>query len=103
MSLNLTEEHVKARKRVGAVGTNPVFEIVTTGGLWMNVMGKGGKFDVISTGPHRAVARYIAEQREPNLVWNTLSKADFIPFEDFAHLVPKYQALTDAFVAASKE
>jgi len=97
MALQIAPEHVASRKKVGSVGTNPVFEILTTGGLYMNVMGKNGSFEVLSTGPHRAVARYIAEQREHTLVWSELSKADFIPYEDFAHLVPKYQALTDAF------
>jgi hypothetical protein len=95
MALSLTPEHVKSRKRIGAVGTNPVFQVETTGGLYINLLGKGAGWEVIATGPHRAVARYIAEQRYPNVIWSELSKSDWVDPADFMNLVPKYQELTN--------
>ena len=97
MSLNLEPVHIKTKKKVGSVNSNPVFEILTTGGLWMNILGKGSGFEVIGTGPHRGVARYISEQRQPSLQWNDLAKADWQDPAHFAFLLPKYNALTDMF------
>lgn len=97
MSLNLDPVHIKYKKKVGSVNTNPVFEVLTTGGLYMEILGKGAAFEVIGTGPHRGVARYIAEQRHTGIQWNDLAKADWQDPASFAFLLPKYIALTDAF------
>jgi hypothetical protein len=97
MALSLTPEHVASKKRVGQLKDSPIFEILTTGGLYLNVLGKGAGFEVIATGPHRAVARYIAEQRYPSVVWTELSKSDWVDPADFMHHLPKYEALTDRF------
>jgi len=95
MALALTPEHVASKKRIGNLKDAPIFEILTTGGLYMNILGKGAGFEVISTGPHRAIARFIAEQRYPNVIWTELSKSDWVDPRDFMPLVPKYQELTD--------
>lgn len=95
MALSLTPEHVASKKRIGHLKENPIFEILTTGGLYLNVLGKGAGFEVIATGPHRAVARYIAEQRYPGLVWTELSKSDWVDPADFQGILPKWQELTD--------
>ena len=95
MALSLTPEHVQSKKRIGHLKDAPIFEILTTGGLYLNVLGKGAGWEVIATGPHRAVARYIAEQRYPNVIWTELSKSDWVDPADFMSLVPKYQELTD--------
>lgn len=97
--INVKPVDVASKKQVGKVGTNPVLEIVTTGGLWMNVLGKGGSFEILSTGPHRAVARYIAEKKAPDIQWTDLHKGDYIPYEDFAYLLPEFEAYTDALRA----
>lgn len=95
MALALTPEHVASKKRIGNLKDSPIFEILTTGGLYMNILGKGAGFEVISTGPHRAIARFIAEQRYPNVIWTELSKSDWVDPKDFMPLVPKYQELTN--------
>ena len=97
MALSLTPEHVQSKKKIGSYKELPVFEIVTTGGLYLNVLGKGAGWEVIGTGPHRAVARYIAEQRYPAIAWSELSKSDWVDPADFAHILPKYQELTERF------
>lgn len=95
MALSLTPEHVASKKQIGQLNSAPIFEILTTGGLYLNVLGKGAGWEVISTGPHKAVARFISEQRHPNVVWTELSKSDWVDPADFMMLVPKYQELTD--------
>ena len=99
MSLNLEPVHIKTKKQVGKVNSNPVFEVLTTGGLYMNILGKGAGFEVIGTGPHRGVARYIAEQKQPGVEWNDFAKSEFIDPAHFMFLIPKYTDLTDAFQA----
>ena len=103
MSLNLEPVHIKSKKKVGSVNSNPVFEVLTTGGLYMNILGKGAGFEVIGTGPHRGVARFISEQRQPTVQWTDLAKSDWHDPSHFAFLLPKYIALTDAFRARQEE
>lgn len=95
MALNLTPVHIASKKQIGKLKESPVWEIATTGGLWLNVLGKGAGFEVMGTGSHKAVARHIAEQRFPGIVWTGLSKSDFVPFSDIEYLIPKYQEITD--------
>lgn len=98
--LNLSPEHVASKKKVGKKGSNPVWEVVTTGGLYVDILGKGSGFEIIGTGPHRAIARHIAESKIPDIVWNELSKGeDFLPVEEYEFLLPKYIELTDRFRA----
>jgi len=94
-NLSLEPNQIKTKKTVGKVNTNPVFEVVTKGGLWVNILGKGAGFEVIGTGPHRGVARYIAEQKQPNIQWNEFAKGDYIDPIDFAFVLPKYVEFTD--------
>jgi hypothetical protein len=95
MALNLTPEHVAYKKKIGRKGANPVWEVMTTGGLYLDILGKGAGFEVLGTGPHRAVARHIAEQRDPEIVWEEMSKSDFVTMPEIAYLVPEYEAVTD--------
>jgi hypothetical protein len=103
MSLKIEPIHIKYKKQIGHVGSNPVHEILTTGGLYMNILGKGAGFEVIGTGPHRAIARHISENKQPNIVWDGLSKSDHVDLEDYMYLLPKYVAITDALRARQKE
>lgn len=97
MALSVDPVHIKYKKEIGKVNTNKVWEILTTGGLYMEILGKGAGFEVIGTGPHRGVARYIAEQRQPNLQWNEFAKGDYIDPIDFMFALPKYEAETDEY------
>lgn len=103
LPLNLTPVHIKHKKQIGKVNTNPVWEIATTGGLFINVLGKGAGFEVIGTGPHPAVARHISEQKQPSVEWSDLSKAEWVDPAHFEFILPKYIAITDALVERQKE
>jgi isocitrate lyase len=97
--MNLTENQIKAKKRVGRIGSNPVVELITKGGLHMIVAAKSGGFETLGVGSHRAVARHIAGQKA-DITWTELSKADPVAAEHFAHILPKYEALTEQIRAA---
>lgn len=95
MNLNLTPVHVKHKKQIGRVRGSPVWEVLTTGGLYMDILARDGSFEVIGTGPHQALARHIAEQKQPMIEWIELSKSDFLDYVDYAFLIPKYSMETE--------
>lgn len=81
-------------RKVGTRAGKPVMELATKGGLHLIVSSRDGRFETLGTGPHRAVARFIAKKKAPEIQWTDLSKADHIEPEHFMHLVPRYEALT---------
>jgi hypothetical protein len=98
MSFALTPEHIAYKKKIARVGAAPLYEVMTTGGLYINVLGKNGAFDIVGTGSHRAISRYITEKKlgAGNIVWEELSKSDWIPYECIdPTLFTKYEELTD--------
>lgn len=101
--LNLRKEHLKGKPRqIGDVDGTPVYEMTTTGGLWVITCKKSnGTLEPLAYAPHRAIGRHIAQKKEPNFKISDLSKGEDIPLESFAHLVPKYEELTDRMRALS--
>lgn len=93
--INVTPEQIAYKKRVGKIGNAPVIELATTGGLHMIVCARGGAAEVLGTGPHRAVARFIAKKREDKIEWSDLQKSDYVDPAYFETILPKYEALTD--------
>lgn len=91
----ISPELISYKKRVGHIGTNPVFELATTGGLHLIVTARGGKSEVLGTGPHRAVARFIAKRKESGIFWSDLNKSDHVPIEHFAEFLEEYESLTN--------
>jgi hypothetical protein len=98
--VNINPGEVEYKKKVGKVGENPLIEVGLKGGLHLIFMAKGGKFETMGAGPHRAVARFIAGKKcEGKAEWTDLNKADHIEPAFFEHLLPKYEGVTDAFRA----
>lgn len=95
--INVTPEQVQYKKRVGKIGNLPVIELATTGGLHLIVCARGGQAEVLGTGPHRAVARFIAKKREDKIEWSDLEKADYVDPAFFQDILPRYESLTDDF------
>lgn len=93
--MNIPEKQVAYKKRVGKVGTNPVYEVGLIGGFHLHVMMKSGVTEVLGTGPHKSVSKHISTKRYPNIVWTSLDKADHVEEIHFAHLLPRYEALTE--------
>jgi hypothetical protein len=97
--MNITEKHIASKKRIGSLKGRPVVEVLTTGGLHLVVTEEGGKLKTLGTGPHRAVARWVAQKREPDLLVTELSKSDFVDERAILSVAPRYEALTDRFNA----
>jgi hypothetical protein len=93
----VTEKHIANKKRIGTLDGKPVIELMTTGGLYMVVMNKNGNVETLGTGPHRAVARFLAKKREPNLVVTELSKSDWLDEAAIMSVAPKYEELAERF------
>jgi hypothetical protein len=103
--MTLDPREVEYKKNVGKIGNNPLIEVGLKGGLHLIFMATGGRFETMGAGPHRAVARFIAGKKAKALdggkaVWTDLNKADHIEPAYFEHLLPKYEAMTDAFRSA---
>lgn len=81
-------------KKIGTLNGKPIFHVVTKGGFNMCLIAKAGGFETLSCGPHVAIARHIASKREKEIVWE-LAKGDYVPYEDYAFLLPKYEEITD--------
>ncbi len=93
--MNITNVHIASKRKIGTIGSRPVYEIATTGGLHLVVAPKAGGVETLGSGPHRAVARFIAQKRNSELQLNELAKSEFVPPECFQHLLPEYEALTE--------
>lgn len=94
--MNVQPRHIASKKRIGSRrdGT-PVIEVLTKGGLYLVLTHEGGKPKTIGAGPHRAVARFMAEKAEPDITITELSKADYVPEESIRSVLPKYEAVRD--------
>lgn len=94
--MNIPESQIVLKKKVGESNGKPVTYIKTSGGLHLMVNSKG---TILSAGPHRAVARHLAQKFDPEINWTEMSKAEHIPVEHFASVLPEYEQLTRDFRA----
>jgi hypothetical protein len=94
--VNLSEKHVKAKKKIGYLKGKPVFALETTGGLHLVLCAKGGDaVETLGAGPHRAIARHLARKRHPGLEITELAKSDWVDPACFQHLLPQWEEETD--------
>lgn len=99
--MDIKEDEVESRKKVGKLNGKPVIEIGLKGGLWLIFANQNGKMEAVGAGPHRAVARHIAKKRTDNEIeFSDLSKADYIPVAHFEWILPQYEVVTDEYAAA---
>lgn len=94
--MEIRQEEVAYKKKVGKLDGSPVLEVGLKGGLHLIFSTKGGKLQALGAGPHRAVARHIAKKKEDKIDWTDLSKSDHIEPEHFADILPDWEAYTDA-------
>jgi hypothetical protein len=94
--MKISNNEIAFRKKVGKSGAADVFHIKTIGGLHLMVKNKtSGGSEVLGSGPHRAVARHLADQYDSGVSWTELSKGEHYDIADFQHILPKYQELTE--------
>lgn len=100
--IDISEQHIDYKRKVGTLKGKPVVELRTTGGLNLIAVAENGAPKVLGCGPHRAVSRYIAQKKEPDIQWTDLSKSDHVDFSSFEYILPQYEQLTEAFRAAQE-
>jgi hypothetical protein len=98
--MNIPADQISYKKQIGKIGSSAVWELGLRGGLHVVLKSTNGKAETLGAGPHRAVARFLAQQREPTLVITELSKADEVGYEHFRHLLPRAIQDTEALRAA---
>jgi len=89
--MQITQNEIEFKRKVGKSGSRDIYHVKTRGGLHVMARSDG---TVLGAGPHRAVARHLAQKFEPEAEWTELSKSDHVDFEVFEHLVPKYEDIT---------
>lgn len=95
--MQIETKHIKrdSKKKIGKVGDCPVYELSTLGGLSMILLVKNSGPTLLAASPHRAISRFIAKTKEPELVIDELSKSEDLPVAVFKHLIPQYVSLTE--------
>jgi hypothetical protein len=94
----LKDAQIKSKSKVGTLNGSPVFELITKGGLHLIASAQNGTIKYISTGPHRAVSRFIAEKNEPEVLWEISKSEEFlVDVNLFAPIIPDYIELTKKF------
>src|SRR4051812_34473304 len=91
----------KPPRRIGRSKGVPVFEVVTLGGLNLIIAkndGTGTK--ILGAAPHRALARYIAQQKDPDFMIEELSKSEDNEMAEAGrvgkHLIEYFSNLADS-------
>jgi hypothetical protein len=92
--MDLEARHIAYSKVIGQLNGDKVVEMATTGGLVMIAVRKA-RPEVLGAGSHRAIARLIASQKQPDIKYTELAKGDYVPEEYVKDLLPRYEALTD--------
>ena len=96
--MNISASQLAGRPRkVGTRDGGNVMEFSTKGGYHLIVAPKGTSFETLAVGPHRAVARHIAQKHHKDIRWTELSKGDWIDPAHYEHLMPKYEGITNHF------
>lgn len=80
--------------KIGKMGAKDLYQLRTKGGLYMLVTKAEKGFNIISMGPHRQVARIIAEKNHDDIEYTELSKADHLDPAAFEFVIPEYEELT---------
>ncbi len=99
--MQIQSQEIDYTEQIGTLDGHPVMEIGLKGGLHIVCSKRGPKIDYLGVGPHRAVARFLAKKRKPDIKIDALAKSDWVDPSTFQHLVPRYEQMTDAFRAAN--
>lgn len=68
--VTLDKNQIKKREVIGDYKNTPVHLVETKGGLSIIFMIKSGTSEAVGVGAHPAVAKYMAEQKEPSINWH---------------------------------
>jgi hypothetical protein len=91
----ITPDQLKQNpKKIGNLKGQPVYYLLSKGGLSLIMAKSVLGTRVLGTANHPAVARFIAKEQEPSVVFDELSKSEDLPLVTFKHLLPFYREYT---------
>ena len=67
--IKLSGPQIKNKSIIGSLHGKPVHMVETSGGLHLIVAYEDGILKTLGAGPHRAVAMFVAEKKEPDVKW----------------------------------
>jgi hypothetical protein len=92
--MNIEPKHIASKRRIGTRRSGePVVEILLKGGLHLVTTIEKGKPKTIGAGPHRAVARWMAEKNDPDITIEELSKDEQVSLPGCLSVEAEYQAI----------
>jgi hypothetical protein len=78
--VNIPKSEIIGRpKKIGTLGSEPVMELQTIGGLALVFLAKNGTTQILGVGSHKAIARHIALKENPDIQLTELSKSEDLP------------------------
>jgi hypothetical protein len=87
--MNIPAAQVKSKRRCGRTGSRAVWHASTVGGFHIIAAARdGGGMEILGTGSHPAVARFLARRAAPDIEFDDLQKSVDDP-RDFADLIPQ--------------
>ena len=93
--MNIELKHIASKRRIGTCKGQPVVEILLKGGLHLVTTLQDGKPKTIGAGPHRAVARWMAQKNEPECSIEELSKDEQVSIAGCLSVEAEYQELVN--------
>jgi hypothetical protein len=89
--LTITADQIKdSPKKIGRSKTGDVFFLRTKGGLALIMQKSVNGSRVIGLANHPAIAKHMAQESDPTLVIDELSKSEQLPLATFQALLPTW-------------
>jgi hypothetical protein len=101
--MKIESKDLALRKRVGTLRGRAIIYLMTKGGLHLIISDDEQGPEILGAGPHPAVARYIAQKREPEILFRDLEKSEEINEETLQFVLPKYEKLTEQLIVYLKK
>lgn len=93
--LNISAVHIKGSpKRIGRLDGNPVFLLVTKGGLNVVLARYATGAKALASAPHPGIAKAMASRGYPDLIIDELSKSEGVNLDFYKHLLPVFEDTT---------
>lgn len=94
---HIPSDQIIKKEKVGHLDGEDVWQLAYKGGLNAVALQKrSGRVETLALGSHRAIARHIAKKARPGIVWTGLAKSENYPYESYAKLLPKWEAVSEA-------
>lgn len=94
--MQIPAKQISYKGQIGEANGEPVFGLGTIGGLHLVILSKkSGEFETLGTGPHKAIARFIAKKKCPGVKFTSLEKSDALDQSIIDQLAPAYEKITN--------